>query len=55
MATQTLYKIIFNGVLLPDIYFCYDDAKQAFKAMQARSCAGQGRIVLYDDQTGEIS
>lgn len=54
MATQSLHKIIFNGVLLPDIFFTYDDAKQRLKTLIESSCAGQGRVVRYDDETGEI-
>lgn len=55
MATCTMYKIVFNGVVLPDIYFSWDAANAAYKAMKESSCAGFGRVVSYDDQTGEIS
>ena len=55
MATQTLHKIVFNGVLLPDVFFSYDDAKQHLKTLIENSCAGQGRVVLWDDQTGEYN
>ena len=54
MATQTLYKIEFNGVILPDIYFSYDEANAVYKSLRERSCAGYGRVLLYDDQTGEV-
>lgn len=55
MATCTMYKIVFNGVVLPDIYFSYDAANAAYKSMKESSCAGNGRVVLFDDETGQIS
>ena len=54
MATQTMYKVIFNGAVMPDIYFLMDSAKAALNQLKESSCAGFGRIVLYDDQTGEL-
>lgn len=54
MATQTLHKIIFNGVLLPDIFFTYDEAKQRLKTLIESSCAGQGRVVNWDDETNQV-
>jgi len=54
MATCTMYKIIFNGVLLPDIYFTYSEADAACQAMKENSCAGFGRVVTYDDMTNTI-
>lgn len=54
MATQTLYKIILNGVLLPDIYFSYDDAKQSLKAITESAGPGCSRIVPWDDETNSI-
>lgn len=50
MATCTCYRIIFNGVMMPDIYFTYADAKAAYYALKDRSCAGYGRIVAWDDE-----
>ena len=55
MATCTMYRILFNGVLLPDIYFTWDDASRAYDSLKESSCAGSGRIVLWDDQTGKYN
>lgn len=55
MATCTMYKIVMNGVLLPDIYFSWDAASAAFKVLKESSGASVARIVLWDDQTGEYN
>lgn len=54
MATQTMYKIIFNGVVLPNVYFSYSDATNAYKAMKESGMSGFGRVVLYDNETDEL-
>lgn len=54
MATCSAWKIIFNGCLLPEIYFSYDAAKAQLRKLEETTCAGFGRIVWYDDQTGEV-
>lgn len=55
MATCTMYKIVFNGALLPDIYFSWDEANAAYKQLKESSCAGFGRVVLWDNETGEYA
>jgi len=55
MATCTMFKIVFNNVVLPDIYFSYNEAQAQLKSLEESSCAGYGRVVFYDDQTGKIS
>lgn len=54
MATRTAYKIIFNNCVLPEIYFSYDVAKQQLRHMTETSCAGFGRVVTYDNETGNL-
>lgn len=54
MATCTAWKIIFNGCILPEIYYSYDIAKERLGKMEENSCGGFGRVVLYDDETNEI-
>lgn len=49
MASCTMYKIIFDGVLLPDIYFTWDEACERLHAMEANS-PRFGRVVLYDNE-----
>ena len=54
MATCTAYKIIFNNCVLPDIYFTYASAKEQLKHLTETNCAAYGRVVSYDNETGEI-
>lgn len=53
MATCTAWKIIFNNCVLPDIFFTYDAAKTHLEHLKEITCAGCGRIVSYDNETGE--
>lgn len=54
MATCSAWKIIFNSTVLPEIYFSYSDAMNRLRAMIENTCAGFGRVVSYDNETGEI-
>lgn len=54
MATCAAYKIIFNNCVLPEIYFTYDAANQQLSLLIQKSCAGMGRVVSYDNETGQI-
>ena len=53
MATCSAWKIIFNNTLLPEIYFSYDVAKAQLRHLEETTCAGFGRVVSYDNETGE--
>lgn len=54
MASSSAWKIIFNGNVLPEIYYSYDIAKEQLRSLEESSCGGFGRIVTYYDDTGEI-
>jgi len=55
MATATMYKIVlFSNTVLPEIYLSYDAAKQALKQICENNVATFGRVVLYDDETGQL-
>jgi hypothetical protein len=54
MARNSCWKIIFNGCLLPEIFYNWDQAKAHLRSLEESSCATYGRIVGYDDETGEI-
>ena len=54
MASSSAWRIIFNGCVLPEIYYSYDIAKEELAALEESSCGGFGRVVTYDDQTGEL-
>jgi hypothetical protein len=40
--------------LLPEIYFSYDTAKEQLRKLEETNCASFGRVVSYDNQTGQI-
>lgn len=54
MASSSAWKIIFNGHPLPEVYYSYDVAKAQLRCMEESACGAFGRIVSYDDETGEI-
>ena len=54
MATRSAWKIIFNDCVMPDIYFSYDDAKKQLEHLTNTTCAGFGRVVFYDNETGAV-
>ncbi len=54
MATCTAWKIIFNNCVLPEIYFSYDAAKEQLRKLEESNCASFGRVVLYDNETGQV-
>jgi hypothetical protein len=39
MATRTMYRIMLNNVLLPEIYFDYSDASAAYDRLQESTVA----------------
>lgn len=55
MARNSCWKIIFNGCLLPEIFYNWDQAKAHLRALEESNCASFGRVVSYDDQTSEIT
>ena len=54
MSAYTLYKIEFDGVLLPEIYFGYRAAEAALQRLKESTVAGFGSIRQYDEKTGQI-
>ena len=55
MASCTMYKLVINGsIVLPEIYFSWDDANQALKRICESNVSTFGRAVLYDDETGTL-
>lgn len=54
MATRTAYKIIFNNCVLPEVYFSYSVAKEQLRHLTESNCAGFGRVVIYDNETGKL-
>lgn len=54
MATCSAWKIIFNNCVLPEIYFSYSAASEQLRILTQSTCAGFGRVVSYDNETGEI-
>lgn len=53
MATCSAWKIIFNNCVLPDIFFSYDAARAHLQHLTDTTCAGFGRVVSYDNETGQ--
>lgn len=53
MATCSAWKIIFNNCVLPEIYFSYDAASERLCELTKNTCAGYGRVVSYDNETGQ--
>ena len=39
MATRTMYRIMLNNVLLPEIYFDFSDASAAYDRLQESTVA----------------
>ena len=54
MATRSAWKIIFNKCILPEIYFSYAAAKEQLRKLESSNCASFGRVVTYDNETGQI-
>ena len=54
MATCSAWKIIFNNCVLPEIYFSYDQAKEQLRVLEKNNCASFGRVVTYDNETGQV-
>lgn len=54
MSTRTIYRIkLFSGVLLPDLYFTYDEASAAFSEYRDKSYPVM-TIVVWDDEANAI-
>lgn len=46
------YRIRFNGMLLPEVFFRYEHAKRHLAYLRENSCAGFGEIVDINPETG---
>ncbi len=44
---NTYFKIEANGMLLPEIYFNYDVAKQVLRNLEKNNVSLIGRIIMY--------
>lgn len=44
---RTYYKLNVNGILLPDIYFEYQQAKKALENICKNNIATGGRVVVF--------
>jgi len=47
MPNCTYFKIEANGILLPEIYFNYDQAKAALRNLENNNVALIGRVIMY--------
>lgn len=47
MPNCTYFKIEANGILLPEIYFNYDQAKAALRNLEDNNVALIGRVIMY--------
>lgn len=48
MATRTMYRIVMNNVMLPEIYFDYSDASKAYDRLQETNVAPVLSIVPWN-------
>lgn len=44
---NTYFKLEINGMLMPEIYFNYDQAKQALQHICDTNVATYGRVIMY--------
>lgn len=44
---RTYFKLEVNGMLLPDIYFDYEQAKKALQDICDNNVATGGRVIMY--------
>ena len=47
MPNCTYFKIEANGILLPQIYFNYDQAKAALRDIENNGVAVIGRVIMF--------
>jgi len=47
MANCTYFKLEVNGMILPEIYFNYDQAKAALENICNNNVATYGRVIMY--------
>ena len=47
MANCTYFKLEVNGMVLPEIYFNYDQAKAALQNIENNNVAVIGRVIMY--------
>ena len=47
MANCTYFKLEVNGMVLPEIYFNYDQAKAALRDIEKTNVAVIGRVIMY--------
>lgn len=45
--SRTYFKLEVNGMLLPEIYFNYDQAKEALRTIEKNNVATFGRVIMY--------
>lgn len=48
MANCTYFKLEVNGMILPDIYFDYEQAKAALKNIYENNVATIGRVITFN-------
>ena len=47
MANCTYFKLEVNGIMMPEIYFNYDQAKAALENIENTNVAVIGRVIMY--------
>lgn len=47
MANCTYFKLEVNGMILPEIYFDYEQAKAALRNLENNNVALIGRVIMY--------
>ena len=47
MANCTYFKLEVNGMIMPEIYFNYDQAKAALENIENTNVAVIGRVIMY--------
>ena len=47
MANCTYFKLEVNGIMMPEIYFNYDQAKAALQNIENNNVAVIGRVIMF--------
>ena len=47
MANCTYFKLEVNGIMMPEIYFNYDQAKAALQNIEKTNVAVIGRVIMF--------
>lgn len=47
MANCTYFKLEVNGMMMPEIYFNYDQAKAVLRDIENNSVAVIGRVIMF--------